>query len=714
MTAPRPIPTLPQSMSNDKEAIAQRKFDVQLARANYNYMFSYLEPVPMSAGVPRGEEFTPEYLATVSPVFRALVDNFVKVVVGLVEKEIRGDVSSLSLTSIHEVNVALKRLEQNDGIVNPLGELVGIIDLVKALAAVPSQLDEALTKVTLIAKDLDRIGVGLETQFQQIEQEGLTAFLKYTLYNVMNPSKGRDYLQARSTQDYIDLFCTLPQPLVLTLPKEPWMELSTDQQPWQADWYFGYEQIAGYNTTLLQGVTTGGPAHDGGIPLDALRRKFPIDDALFQSVVGDSALTLESAAHAGQLFVCDYTMLEGIPGGEVFGLSGKMRYPVAPIALFYWNRNAPRGYPPQPDGVMQPIAIQLGQKWHPEETPIFTPHDGDTWTVAKTFVQNASAIQHETVAHLGACHLTIEPMIVATHRQLPPAHPIYVLLAPHFRFTIAVNDDALKSLIAPGGVVATNIGTSIEGSMKLVQEAYKAWRFDEQEPRRLFRSRAVGGDELPDFPFRDDTLLVWDALFNFVGKYLKLYYSSDADVKADFELQAWIGEMVSQEYASVCGMDGLVNVGTTKMPIYRIHSLSYLTQVITQIIYIAGPQHASVNYAQYPLMSLVCSSPGGMYQPPPTRSSKVVDPIAWLPPLDVALYQVSFVYLLAMVQYDTLGVYSTNPRTPYFADPRVDDLVADLQGALAVAEITIRKRNRSRPIPYLFQLPSMIPNSISI
>jgi arachidonate 15-lipoxygenase len=114
------------------------------------------------------------------------------------------------------------------------------------------------------------------------------------------------------------------------------------------------------------------------------------------------------------------------------------------------------------------------------------------------------------------------------------------------------------------------------------------------------------------------------------------------------------------------------------------------------------------------LISLVCSAPGGMYQPPPTRSSPPVSPLAWLPPLDVALYQVSFLYLLSMVQYDTLGVYNTDPRTPYFADPRVNDIVADFQGDLAIAEITIRKRNRSRPVPYMFQLPSMIPNGISI
>ena len=88
--------------------------------------------------------------------------------------------------------------------------------------------------------------------------------------------------------------------------------------------------------------------------------------------------------------------------------------------------------------------------------------------------------------------------------------------------------------------------------------------------------------------------------------------------------------------------------------------------------------------------------------------------MAWYPPLDVALYTFSFEYLLSSVQYDTFGHYEHNPRDPYFGDARVQPLVADFQGELAAIEKEIRQRNRTRPMPYPFQLPSMIPNSISI
>ena len=83
-------------------------------------------------------------------------------------------------------------------------------------------------------------------------------------------------------------------------------------------------------------------------------------------------------------------------------------------------------------------------------------------------------------------------------------------------------------------------------------------------------------------------------------------------------------------------------------------------------------------------------------------------------PLDVALYTVSFVYLLSSIQFDALGHYASNPQYPYFANRPAQKALEAFQAALAQAEITIYQRNLERPVPYLFQLPSRVPNSISI
>ena len=118
-------------------------------------------------------------------------------------------------------------------------------------------------------------------------------------------------------------------------------------------------------------------------------------------------------------------MFDGVPTSK---LHGDQRYLAAPIALFYWNPEPGPGYP-EGRGSLQPVAIQVGQKHDAATCPIFVPGgDAAAWRLAKFWVLNAIAVQHETVAHLGACHLTIETLVVATNRQLSYEHPILALL----------------------------------------------------------------------------------------------------------------------------------------------------------------------------------------------------------------------------------------------------------------------------------------------
>ncbi|HEX6246206.1 MAG TPA: lipoxygenase family protein, partial [Polyangiales bacterium] len=182
---------------------------------------------------------------------------------------------------------------------------------------------------------------------------------------------------------------------------------------------------------------------------------------------------------------------------------------------------------------------------------------------------------------------------------------------------------------------------------------------------------------------------------------------------ADAELQAWVGELTASNRAAFQGMGGLVERDGARY----IESREYLVDVVAQIIYTAGPLHASVNYPQYALGSYAPSVAASSYHAPPTALARIGDDAACLPwylPLDVALYTISFEYLLSSVQYDRLGHYDQDPRRPYFDDPAVHDAVAQFQADLAKIETVIRQRNQRRPLPYPYQLPSQVPNSISI
>jgi len=701
------IPVLPQHTTPDEKA--QREYLLALARTSYNYMFSYLEPVPLSADLPKGEAFSLDYEVQVLKTFVPMAENFKNVISKLLEKELADDMPEKTFKDIEQ---SFEKLKQEMSILHPERDLENL----KALMHSLSELPGAIKNLNNVPKDVEKIVTGLAEVFAEFEKEGPTAFLKSAMFDMLSTEKGRDYLQAYSSEDYKALFDTLEMPQTLTLERKPWMD--ENSEPYEQDWFFGYLQTGGFNTTNLRGVVLDNQDHQKAHTLAGLQEKFPITDIMFQQEIENSELTLHEAARQNRLFVVDYAMMEGAVSDK---LNGLQRYLASPIALFYWNPNPPKGYPAG-TGALQPIAIQLGQKYDADDTPIFTPKDasdandanGLKWKVAKYIVNVMCAIQHESVAHLGDCHLIVEPVIVAAHRQLSESHPLLKLLIPHFRFTININDTAIHSLIVPGGTVATNVGPSIDSTLELVAKAHEAWRWDENNPNNVFSLRGV--DNLPSFPFRDDTLLLWEAIQAYVAAYLKLYYSSDADVSEDDELQAWIHEMTCPLYAGFKGMGGLKSTGDKDRP-YAIDSLKYLIQVVSQIIYIAGPQHASVNYAQYPLMSFAPSVSGTIYKAPPSRSTELNTPddcIAWYPPLDVALYTASFEYLLSSVQYDRLGQYTANVRYPYFKDKRVNSCVENFQERLSLAEIEIRKRNEKRPMPYPFQLPSQVPNSISI
>ncbi|HWT14368.1 MAG TPA: lipoxygenase family protein [Patescibacteria group bacterium] len=699
-------PTLPQQ--DAPEARQARAFQLSLARTEYNYMRSYLEAVPMSADLPDAEKFSLDFEAQVIKVFKPLAENFKNAVEFLLRRELADDMPTEALKRVHD---AYAQLREDFSLLHPKRDIEELKAFLESLAALP----KALEGLVNLPKDVEKMLAGLKAVFDEFLATGPTAFLKSTLFDTLNSTHGRDYLKPRSIDDYATQFTAMSPPMMLTLERQPWMP--KDDRPCEQDWFFGHLQIAGFNTTQLRGVVRQAPAGSQAIALADLQRKCPVGDALLQGVLGDPSITLDQAIAAQRLYVVDFAQFEG---AKADCLHGEQRYLCAPIALFYWNPTPPPGYPP--GGALQPVAIQLAQQFDAESAPIFTPNDSAggndasllKWRVAKYLVNVISAIQHESVAHLGDCHLIVEAMVVATHRQLADTHPLLKLLWPHFRFTININDDAIHSLIVPGGVVATNVGPAIESTLELVGSAHQAWRWDDNCPDRVFALRGV--DHLPSFPFRDDTRLLWAATRKFVGDYLRVYYRNDQDVRDDSELQGWIHELTSPLYCGFKGLGGLTATGDPQRP-YRIERLDYLIDMVAHIIYLAGPQHASVNYAQYPLMSYMPSVGGTIYHAPPTRSDQlkhIDDCMAWYPPLDVALYTFSFEYLLSSVQYDTFGHYEHNPRDPYFSDARVQPLVADFQGELAAIEREIRERNRTRPMPYQFQLPSMIPNSISI
>lgn len=432
---------------------------------------------------------------------------------------------------------------------------------------------------------------------------------------------------------------------------------------------FAWLRIAGPNPMVIRKATEMPAAFEG-------------QGALLAKKAAQLGESVEDALRDGRLYVCDYKALETLTAG----LFPEPKIMPAPIALFVVRAG---------NKLPRPVAIQVEQR---AGAPVFGPRDGWAWNLAKLAVQVADGNLHESAAHLGDTHLVVEPFVVATERHLSPDHPIYKLLRPHFEGTIFINNSAHSALIAPGGTVDRLMSGTIESSRAAAVAAVTGTPFGERAFPVAIAKRGV--NELPEFPYRDDGMLIWEALHAWVQSYVRLYYANDAVIAEDAELLEWARELGSKFGGRVAGFG-----------IPRVKTRGALTQSLTTLLFTASAQHAAVNFPQFAVMSEAANFPLALYAPPPTnKGSTEADFQDALPPLEQALIQLNLGFLLGNVRHTALGEYEEG----WFEDPRVAPLLKAHQTKLRAAGRVIDSRNRERRRKYPYLHPSQVPLSINI
>ena len=464
-------------------------------------------------------------------------------------------------------------------------------------------------------------------------------------------------------REYEDFYPVLPKPSSLA--------------NYRHDRSFGRQRVAGANPMVIRRVTE---AEDLAL--------FDLSLARLTAVTGfDSA---DAALASQRFFIADYRGFARFPTGNH---GGRPKWISPAIALFYWR---PAGITDR--GGLAPVAIRLSP-----ELGSVTPLDGARWQVAKVHVQVADANHHEMSTHLGRAHLVLEPFAIATLRQLAPNHPLRAILDPHLRFTLARNALARETLIRQDGPVDRMLAGTLEASIGVAVEAACTWHFEDFKLPNELKNRGVDDpDLLPDYPYRDDALLLWKAIGDFTLAYARVIYDSPAMVAADTELQAWIREIGAQ--------DG----GRTRGVPASLATAEEVAAALQQIIFISGPQHSAINFPQWDYIGAPVNMPFAAYASP----FAAVDPAAdiqqallpLLPPVDQVRDQIEVMRFLSGFRYDRLGSYAPNQ----FLDPRALATVRDFQAALHQAEMRIQNRNARRSEPYEYLLPSNVLNSASI
>jgi len=448
----------------------------------------------------------------------------------------------------------------------------------------------------------------------------------------------------------------------------------------QEDSFFASLRVAGPNPIVLRRATAA--------DLDA----FPATDEQFASVTGEPGATVKAAVAAGSLYLVDYSVLSAIQPGT----SPQQKYLTVPKALFYVPSEV------ESRRALRPFAIQIGQE---ATSPIFYPSDGLSWSLAKICVNTADVNYHELISHLGLTHLLTEPFVIATERQLDPQHPLNILLTPHFAGTLFINYAAQTSLISPGGPVDLLLAGTIATSNGVAASAVKAVRYNESFLPLTLAFRGVDSREaLPDYPYRDDALTLWNALRDWVSDYVGIYYSSDGDVSGDYELQAWVQELVTSGHIQDIG-EGAPGEAA------RIATIDYLVTLLTQVIFTASVEHAAVNFPQRTIMSYTPATPlAGFAAFPAAAGAPETTVLDILPPLNESALQQAVGAGLGGVYHTVLGQYGGQ-----IADPRALIALLGFQKKLLAIEEQIHAANaRADRTSYLTLLPSAIPQSINI
>ncbi|XP_033735705.1 arachidonate 5-lipoxygenase-like [Pecten maximus] len=459
---------------------------------------------------------------------------------------------------------------------------------------------------------------------------------------------------------------------------------------WRDDAFFGRQRLVGVNPFVIERCTEIPKKMTDNID----KRRASLEKVLLQKS-DDEDYTLDTAIRDNRLFIVNYSILDGM----------KDKYGVcAPIALFLVDSN---------DELM-PVAIQLQQEGG--NNPMFLPEDR-SWLMAKLWFNHADSSFQESFSHLGVTHLLMESVAVVTHRNLTQTHPIFQVLAPHFHYLLAINTVARERLISKNGLVDQTLSIGRDGMMEIIRRRLAQWNMDTDGilPTDLENRGVTGDGILPKYYYRDDALLVYEAINNYVRTYVGLYYD-DAGINGrlrvsdDQQMQAWVLAIISEreKEGGGCGIQGLplddngLNISTNDQ----------LIQILTCIIYMCSVSHAVTNFPQYEQYGFQPAYPVGMRGAPPQ------DPHAELTGGDIIRAIPSkLTCLLEMVIMKFLSTRNTSLLGHFDKDCvafRGDEAVQQFQKDLQRVVERIDERNRTRRYPYLWASPEKIPNAISI
>lgn len=452
---------------------------------------------------------------------------------------------------------------------------------------------------------------------------------------------------------------------------------------WEDDADFGRQRLTGVNPMQLKLLRDD--------------ERTPLWQAGERVLAQRSKLTMQEAFFQRRLFVTDYSLLAH-PRVQQHVRAGASL--AAPTCLF-WTDDY---------GALMPLAIQLRPRGFQGPNPVLTPlsprHD---WMLARAHAQAADTHMHEGIYHLLETHLISEAVAMAMYRRLHPDHPLRQLLEPHFEYNLAIDDLARGGLVAPGGTIDTAVAGGVSGIFDAMRLYYQDWNYLDRSLERDLHARGVDDPTtLPRYYYREDGRALHDAIANYTTAILRLWYRHDGDVEADHELQAFVHEASSAEGSAIPGFPT------------QIHSFAQLTELATEMIFRAGPQHAAVNNGQFDAYGWIPNTPavvmGDLPTMEPTPQTAMTAKQFWqaMPPRNCALAQLGMVWILSRPTERTILHSGESPAFHPSLCYEADEIIGGFRRRLQSISDDIQRRNDTLDLPYRYMDPLNVSRSTDI
>lgn len=477
------------------------------------------------------------------------------------------------------------------------------------------------------------------------------------------------YLLGKSLDSYRDY-------IFYPLSPQPNPELIDN---FQQDLIFGLQRVIGVNPVVLRAVTKQQP----------LPKKISESEIIkiFEGQINE--IDYVTAVSQKRVYVLDYAVLEVLQQnpGSIDG--GQKQHVTTPIVVLFQKS----------DGMLQPIAIQLEQKTGTDH-PIYTPNDGNHWLAAKTFAQIADGNHHILYTHASRIHYVMEAVIMASHRQLYKSHPLYALLNPHLQFTLMVNHQHtfLKDGKGRPGRFGELFAGDYDATTLCMANGLTSFNFKESALPKDIANREVDNPDL-FYPFRDDGILLWDAIQNFANEYIELYYNSDSDIAEDHEVQTWANDISAQDRGRIPGFPG------------NFQSKKELAETVGHIIFLCTAYHSCIHFNQYKYPGFVPNMPYSAYVPPPVSKADEINAadLLKIQPRFRAAYSQTWTFFLTNFRVNRIGQY---PLQQF--DPEACEVIKQFGNRLEQIEKEIDQKNQKRSVSYDRMNPRTIPNSVTV